>query len=116
MYPATCVVESVRPEISPGTRRARYPAASFRGRPAGPAVGRPAVLTSTAVAAVRERRVVCSEGAICLRRRVHLASSHVGRHRMELEDLVLRDGHEIPGKDQEIRQLSGFYGTLHLLF
>jgi len=35
---------------------------------------------------------------------------------MELEDLVLRDGQEIPGQDQEIRQLSGFDGTLHLLF
>ena len=35
---------------------------------------------------------------------------------MQLEDFVLRDGHEITGKDQEIRQLSGFNGALDLLF
>ena len=35
---------------------------------------------------------------------------------MELDDLVLLDGHEIPGKNQEIRELSGFDGTLHVLF
>src|SRR5258705_8917039 len=75
----------------------------------------PSPLTA-AIAAFRELLVVYLEGAICLRRRVRLASSHIGRHRMELEDLVLRDGHEVPGKDQEIRQLSGFDGTLHLLF
>jgi hypothetical protein len=30
---------------------------------------------------------------------------------MELDDLVLRDRHEVPGKDQEIRELSRFDGT-----
>lgn len=35
---------------------------------------------------------------------------------MELDDLVLRDRHEVPGKDQEIRELSGLDGTLHILF
>jgi hypothetical protein len=40
-----------------------------------------------------------------------LGPSHVGRQRMELDDLVLRDRHEVPGKDQEIRELSGFDGT-----
>src|SRR5262249_46247655 len=35
---------------------------------------------------------------------------------MKLEDLVLRDGHEISGKDEEISQLSRFDGTLLLLF
>jgi hypothetical protein len=34
---------------------------------------------------------------------------------MRLEDFVLRDGHEIPGKDQDIRELSGFDGTVSRL-
>src|SRR5258708_11561370 len=42
------------------------------------------------------------ESAVGLRRRVHFAPSHVGSQRTDLDDLVLRDGHEIPGKDQEI--------------
>src|SRR5437016_14369295 len=76
----------------------------------------PTRMTQSSHFCFRELLVVCLEGAICLRRLVHLASSHVGRHRMELEDLVLRDGHEIRGKDEEICQLSGFDGTLHRLF
>ncbi len=34
---------------------------------------------------------------------------------MQLEDFVLRDGHEIRGKNQEICEFSGFDGTLYLL-
>jgi hypothetical protein len=52
-----------------------------------------------AIAAFRELLVVRLEGAICLRRRVHLTPSHIGGHRMELEDVVLGNGHEITGKD-----------------
>jgi hypothetical protein len=52
-----------------------------------------------AFAAFGELLVVCLEGAIFLRRRVHLTPSDISGHRMELEDLVLSDGHEITGKD-----------------
>src|SRR4249919_3060941 len=72
-----------------------------------------ALMTHSSHCYLSRMLVVCLEGAICLRRLVHLASSHIGRHRTEPEDLVLRDGHEIRGKHQEIRQLSGFDGTLH---
>src|SRR6516225_2475814 len=68
-------------------------AAAFSGGP-----GRHCCLSRTAH--------VLLEGAVCFRRRVHLAPSYVGRQRMELEDFVLRDGHEIPGKNQEICELS----------
>src|SRR5262245_40020166 len=71
---------------------------------------------TAAIVAFRELLAVCLEGATCLWRLIHLASAHIGRHRMELEDLVLRDGHEISGKDQEIRELPGFDGTLHVFF
>src|SRR5262245_53520067 len=65
---------------------------------------------------LREFLAVCLEGAISLRRFVHFASSHIGRNRMELEDVVLRDGHEIPRKDQKVCELSWLDGALHLLF
>src|SRR5262249_52839474 len=65
---------------------------------------------------IREPLVVRLERAVCRRRLVHLASAHVGRHWIQLENLVLRNGHEIPGQDQEIRELSGFDGALHVLF
>src|SRR5262245_7464734 len=55
-----------------------------------------------------------SEAAIRLRRSIDLVSSHIGRQRMELKNLILRDGHEVRRKDQEIRKLSGFDRTLHL--